>query len=264
MKDFLIRLLSALVFGPLMLVFVFLGHWYLYFLILVVCALGLYELAGLTRSYGVEWPVPVALAGSALSLAGGISHRPLLMVAGPVLAFILGAGFSLFGREPVHSTALGLPWVIVGSVWLGLFPAHFLYLRSGAHGLWTAGTALLATWAYDVFAYLGGLAWGSRHFAGQVSPGKTVEGAALGTVASVGLLFVAGIGFLGLTWWKSVVAGLVLAAAAQVGDLTESALKRQAGVKDSGRLIPGHGGVLDRFDSLLFVAPAAVYLLQVL
>jgi phosphatidate cytidylyltransferase len=135
-----------------------------------------------------------------------------------------------------------------------------------------AGTVLvffpvLITWATDVGAYTFGRTFGKRKLIPSVSPGKTVEGAVggLGLAIVICLLYVRFIlmpyGQLGLTIQGAVLFAIVISVAAQTGDLAESLLKREAGVKDSSRILPGHGGILDRFDSLLFVMPIALLLL---
>ena len=127
---------------------------------------------------------------------------------------------------------------------------------SSPRGLAWALLVILATWVGDTAAYFVGGAWGKRKFAPWISPNKTIEGAAGGLVSSIcvcALMFQAsGLG----SWWLGSIIGGFLGVAGQVGDLAESFLKRQAHVKDSGALIPGHGGVLDRIDGLLFAFPA--------
>jgi phosphatidate cytidylyltransferase len=129
---------------------------------------------------------------------------------------------------------------------------------------------ILLTWASDIGAYAVGRTLGKHKLIPSVSPGKTVEGAmgALVTSVLVAWLYVRFIlspaTQLGFTPWGVVLFGLIVSVAAQIGDLAESLLKREAGVKDSSRIIPGHGGVLDRFDSLLFVLPVAYVLLSML
>ena len=127
-----------------------------------------------------------------------------------------------------------------------------------------AGCALIwvlfaCTWASDTFAYFVGSAVGSHKLASSISPGKTVEGFLGSIVGTILTAVVVGSIVFGLPLIKMIVAGFLLAIAATLGDLVESVLKRFAGVKDSGLFLPGHGGVLDRFDSLFFTAPAFYY-----
>jgi phosphatidate cytidylyltransferase len=129
------------------------------------------------------------------------------------------------------------------------------------------GLPLLLTWATDIGAFVVGRAVGGRKLIPAVSPGKTVSGAIGGLVASVLVtwLYMAFVlrpaAQLAMTWRGVMLFGLLISIAAQLGDLVESLLKREAGVKDSSTLLPGHGGVLDRLDSLFFVLPTAHVLL---
>jgi phosphatidate cytidylyltransferase len=116
-------------------------------------------------------------------------------------------------------------------------------------------TVVLVTWVGDSVALLAGRAFGKSKLAPEISPSKSQEGAFGGIVASMAMGAVSVQGFGLGDWWMGLVAGAVLGLAGQIGDLAESVLKRQAGVKDSGSMIPGHGGVLDRIDALLFAFP---------
>ena len=118
---------------------------------------------------------------------------------------------------------------------------------------------LLAVWAGDTLAYVGGRLLGRHRMAPHVSPGKTWEGFAFGTAATVFVAFVALYDQDFLSIGESIVLGAVLAVAAPLGDLFESMLKRDMQVKDTGTLLGGHGGMLDRIDALLFAAPAAYF-----
>jgi phosphatidate cytidylyltransferase len=149
--------------------------------------------------------------------------------------------------------------ICLGSLYLGLYA--FLYLIR-AEGIAIALVALVGTWATDTFAFFVGRAIGKHPLAPDISPKKTREGALAGLVG--GMLAGTSIAYsAGWPIWYGIVLGLGVSFGSQVGDLVESAMKREAGVKDSGTLLPGHGGVLDRFDSLLF-AGATVYYLQLL
>jgi phosphatidate cytidylyltransferase len=123
-----------------------------------------------------------------------------------------------------------------------------------ASGLAWAATLLLVVWGYDTGAYLTGRWFGRRHLVDHISPSKTVEGLAGGLVVAT---IAAGIGgaLIGLDPWHPLLIGPAVGLAAQAGDLAESLLKRSAGRKESGFVVPGHGGVLDRIDSFLFAAP---------
>jgi phosphatidate cytidylyltransferase len=126
---------------------------------------------------------------------------------------------------------------------------------------------LVVTWASDIGAFFVGRTVGGRKLIPSVSPGKTVSGAIGGLVASMLVAWayarwvLVPVASLGFTPWGALAFGAAISVAAQVGDLFESLLKREGGVKDSSRIIPGHGGVLDRFDSLIFVLPVAYLLL---
>jgi phosphatidate cytidylyltransferase len=119
-------------------------------------------------------------------------------------------------------------------------------------------------WINDTFAYLGGSLYGKRRMMASVSPGKTWEGTITGVVFSFGSSFLLATQLHDSRSFLWPVLGLIVPVLATVGDLVQSHLKRQADVKDTGRLMPGHGGVLDRFDSLIFVTPFVVVLLKLL
>ncbi len=149
-----------------------------------------------------------------------------------------------------------------GVVYIGWLLSHVILLRAPAKGSLLILFLFLVTWGGDAVAYYVGNAIGRHPLALQISPRKTVEGAVGGLVGSVGLAL------LGRSWWfpalplsDALVLGVGLGLLGQAGDLAESLLKRSAGIKDSGWLIPAHGGVLDKVDSLLFTAPALHYYL---
>jgi phosphatidate cytidylyltransferase len=147
---------------------------------------------------------------------------------------------------------------VVSSSWQGLADSLSLGWTPAPYGLAWVMAVILATWAGDSAAYLAGRAFGRHKLAPVVSPGKTVEGAIGGLLAamvvSAAVFAVSGV----MNAWFGALVGLVIGVSGQFGDLSESFLKRQAGVKDSGDLIPGHGGMLDRVDALLFAFPATL------
>jgi phosphatidate cytidylyltransferase len=149
---------------------------------------------------------------------------------------------------------------VTGAVWIGFGLAFMLLLRDlPAHGRLAGFTVVIAVWAGDTLAYLGGRLLGRHKMAPRTSPGKTWEGFVFGAGATVFVAFVALYKQHFLTISESIGLGIVLAIAAPMGDLFESMLKRDAGVKDAGALLGGHGGMLDRLDALLFAIPAAYF-----
>lgn len=195
-----------------------------------------------------------AVAGAAVF---GAVLAVVLLAAGPpgaalggilVVALLAAAGAALLSNVPPDRAAGGVLYV-------GLPVLALVWLRNaGPDGVWLVLWIFLVVWATDIFAYLVGRSLGGPKLAPRISPGKTWSGLA-GGMAGAGLLG----GLLGLAqgagFWFPLALGLILALVAQAGDLFESALKRRAGLKDSGRLIPGHGGLLDRIDGLAFAVP---------
>jgi len=156
-------------------------------------------------------------------------------------------------------------WTVTGILYMGWMLGHYVMLRQLDHGRELVILALFTTFACDTSAYFVGRAWGKHHMTPTISPHKTWEGAAGGfagaVAAALALHFLLDLGgwSLPLSRLEVVGVGCLIGVMAQVGDLLESLLKRRAGVKDSGNLLPGHGGVLDRIDSLVFTGVIVYY-----
>ena len=293
MSELALRSLFSVVAAPLALWIVLAGGAPLAALLAVVCALGAWEFYRIARAAGARPldDVGIALAGLVplaihahylglfaarpalaalitLLILGatiwlrGVDGAPLGAAATTVLGVIYTAGMLGFGYGiRYHDTVAG--YDIVGAKHLAL---GALSLRVPPGGVLLI-FPLVVTWASDIGAYFAGRAIGGRKLIPSVSPGKTVAGAVGGLLASMLIAFVyarlvlAPMAHLGFTTGGALLFGAVISVAAQTGDLFESLLKREAGVKDSSRIIPGHGGILDRFDSLIFVLPIAYLLL---
>jgi phosphatidate cytidylyltransferase len=212
---------------------------------------------------GVVLAVIVALGDSVKQLPGGSG---LLLAGLGVVLVGIGAltrldpreGLAVFATTTFGALYVGLLGFInrLGSTGSAVDPASILG-GLGSDRAWIL-LLVLVVWAFDTFAYLTGRRFGRHPFMAHISPSKTMEGVAGGAVAAgiVGALLVS---LLGHSWLAGLGFGLLVGAAAQAGDLAESMLKRAAGAKESGTLIPGHGGLLDRVDSFLFAAPVAFF-----
>jgi len=241
---------------PVVLGAVYVGGWWLFALAAFGAAVSLHEFWLLARPLG-----PLALAGyvgGLLALVGAQLGGVTWMLGGVLtalpLAFVL-KGISGTRQAPTASISA----TVLGAVWVGCGLGFLLVLRALDHGRLAAFTVLLAVWAGDTLAYLGGRVLGRHRMAPTTSPGKTWEGFAFGTAATIFVAFVALYKQHWLSIGDSIVLGTVLAVAAPLGDLFESMLKRDAGVKDTGRLLGGHGGMLDRLDAIFFAVPAAYF-----
>ena len=258
MTSFWSRMLVGAVLLPAVLGLVYLGGWWLWALALVAGLIALHELYRMTRPLR---PVVLAgFAGTVLTLLGaelgGVPWMTAGFVATVLVAFVL-KGFS----ETRQSLTVSVAVTVLGVAWIGLGLAHALLLRSiPDHGRLAVFTVLLAVFAADAVAYFTGMLIGRHKLAPTISPGKTWEGLAGGTVTAILVPFFALYHQHFLTVGESIALGAVLAVVAPLGDLFESAVKRDMNVKDTGRLLAGHGGMLDRVDALLFASIASYYL----
>jgi phosphatidate cytidylyltransferase len=269
------RILTAVILVPLVLAALFmlppLGWGAISLLVIVVAAAEWANLAGLRKAMWTSFVAGTLLIGGALLLAPssgfarGWPDAIVLAACGTATLFWLFVATPWLARrwKPESRLALAIAgWVVLIGAWVAVVELQ-------AHSPWLVLAAMAIVWIADTAAYFAGRAFGRHKLAPQVSPGKTWEGVygALAAVAVYALVLVplakAG-GYSGadspiavVVW---VVFALGLVALSIVGDLYESLLKRHAGVKDSGRLLPGHGGVLDRLDAMLAAMPAAALL----
>jgi phosphatidate cytidylyltransferase len=267
--------LFALVGAPLTIALIYFGGWVLAFALGVISALGAWELYRMARAQGHE-PldtagiviaacVPLLVHGTYLGVI-----RASITIAVMVLILLTASVIWVRGtsRKPLVALSLTIAGVVYPSLVTYMYPIRYHDYAVGP----LAGTVLLMlpillTWATDTGAYAFGRMFGRHKLIPSVSPGKTIEGAIGGIVVAIIVAWVyvtfvlrpyAHLAMLPL--WTTVFA-IVLSIVGQSGDLAESLFKRDVGVKDSSNLLPGHGGILDRFDSLFFVLPVAYLLL---
>ena len=182
---------------------------------------------------------------------------PLLLTSAVVLSLIY-----LLLRPQGERAFIGWAWTIAGILYVGWLLSYFVALRGLDDGRNWVFLALFTTFGSDTTAFFIGRVWGRHHLAPSISPGKTREGAIAGILGAiiVSLLFTLPTPLsLPLSYGQAILLGLLISIFGQLGDLVESLLKRNMGVKDSGRLLPGHGGFLDRIDSVVFAGVVVYY-----
>ena len=266
------RLASALIGLPILFGAVWLGSYWFAGLVFIAAAIAVLELARLANLWGDKFHPAIPLVMTMFMLLPGLSRALgrspdtsiffldiganavidiATVVICPLSGWVLGSGRKL----PVVDSPPAM--ILRMSIYLGLSLYYALQLRALEEGReWTL-FLLLVVFATDASAYFVGRAIGRTPLAPSISPNKTREGAVGGLIGAVAASVLAN-SLLGLDaiMWQVATLGVIIGALGQLGDLAESRLKRKAGVKDSGWLIPGHGGILDRLDSIVYVLPA--------
>lgn len=255
------RLYAALVFIPLFYVLVrYLPPIAFFGLVVGAAWLALIELYRLHFPKQATLEIVIGVAMTTIVL----SHLqwPDALPSRPLFVFIIAAilFFYLVSRHDFSRSLADVSVLIFGTLYIGFTLGHLLLTRALPDGIFLIFFVVLVTWAGDTGAYYTGVSIGRTPLAPKISPNKTVEGLLGGCLLAVMIALIARAWFIpSLTIVDAVVLGIVLTLAGLIGDLSESMFKRGAGVKDSGGLIPGHGGMLDRLDSLLLTAPTYYY-----
>ncbi len=252
-----VRVLVSVLAIPLILAVCYFGGYYFLGVFLAIALLAFYELIQLTKKKDAH---PLVITGmlsvTALILNGYFRFIPNeLLIMGIVMAVLINELYLIRGSSIQN----------IGVTFIGIFYIGFsFYALVGIREFFTEYyrggfiimTILAGIWLCDSAAFFGGLTFGKHRLYERVSPKKSWEGAVFGFVFSVAGVAAAQIYFLDfITFTDALIIGIIIGTIGQMGDLAESLLKRDAGVKDSSNLIPGHGGVFDRFDSLIAVAP---------
>jgi len=275
-SDLAARLAVAVVGIPLIVAIVYVGGWLLGVMIAAVAAIAAHEFNVMAAATGGRPFSRLGTASAALMVLAATWGRTLEAFALPALTLVLlltlvCLSLAIWRRWPEGRPVSAVSATVTGVIYTGGTLAFLLLLRhlptaDGVAPVAAAGTALAclplgATWIGDSCAYFAGRAWGRTKLIPHVSPGKTVVGGVAGLLGTVAAAAAWVAVFVGPDTWpgfgvvEAAGIGLLMGAAAQIGDLAASVLKREAGVKDSGRLLPGHGGAIDRFDALFFTIP---------
>ena len=261
------RILTALVLAPLALALVIFGpKWLISLAVALIAVLAAWEFLGLAEKCGAKPPRIAVSAALAVLFAINFEapDQTLIVFAGLCLILLVYSTF----RSPIERVLMDATSSVFAMTYVGLTLLAIPTLRAQSNGPSLVVFLLFVVWAGDIVALYVGRMWGERKLAPSISPNKTWAGAVGSVLGSV--LVTAGLYWLSTelakwnftklsfadeAWWYWLLMAAVVNVAAQVGDLSESALKRSAGMKDSGSLLPGHGGVLDRIDALLLAAP---------
>jgi phosphatidate cytidylyltransferase len=260
------RLLVVIVLLPIGIIAIYYGGWVYAAMISLFCSLSAWEYSQLMRHSGLQ-PAQGLVIGGTLALLlqrqlDGFQNSPLVLSA----LILIGMTVHLVAFERGRNqAATDFTVTLAGIFYLGWIGSYLISLRSLPDGRWWTLLALSAVWVADGMAYAAGKRWGRHLLSPRLSPKKTWEGY-WGSLVG-GLAMGAFLGWLfsllgaGTTAWSGVWLGLVMGGLPTLGDLGESMLKRQAGVKDSGNLLPGHGGMFDRIDSWLWAGVISYYLI---
>jgi len=266
------RVLTAVIGIPIAVYIINYGFWLFAATIIILALIAWHEFFKMMQAKAINIQYSSGLIGIILATACAWlgNAQELVMVMLAVVLFTLAQ--TIFSHEKFGVTEAA--FTILGTMYISLPFAHLLLLRfteqadyihtavgdlsAGAVYLWLA---FIGTWASDTLAYFVGSLFGRHKLCPAISPGKTVEGAAGGLLGSIGGVVFWG-WLCGLPLMHMAFLGALIGIAAPIGDLTESVLKRFTGVKDSGNILPGHGGILDRFDAIMFSAPVVYYYLK--
>ncbi|MGI6295158.1 MAG: phosphatidate cytidylyltransferase [Armatimonadota bacterium] len=279
----LVRILTGVVGIPLAVLLIFVPHGLPFAIAMgVISVLGVMEFYRGVRKIGarpVEWTGVLAVLFFVFSARtfkyGDLTTIGAIFPTALTLLLILSFCVEMTRRE--RAPIINVGSTVFGAIYVGWLISHLVVLR----GVWLEGMTsapkvvqvgrftpeigaclvmmvFLCTWACDTSAYFLGRAFGKTKIAPNLSPNKTIEGSIAGLLGTLVVAMISG-WVIHLPWYHSLAMGAIFGVLSQLGDLSESAIKRELKIKDFGTLVPGHGGVLDRFDSLLFSGPAAYY-----
>ncbi len=264
-----LRWLTSLVLIPIVLLFAWFGGWFAFAAVVVVSVLGILELHTMLVHAGFRPLLWISLGLDLLFLVSAMlpRQRLLLLEVGLGLSLLVSFTWLLF-RKSLDGAVVDWALTLANALYLGWPLSVLLLLRGDQPGLWMPASggwlvlpagawwllvALLGVWSFDSAAFFAGRYFGRHRLAPRISPAKTWEGALGGLLFCIITCLVVTVAPLGLPWYLALVLACLISTAATLGDLAESLIKRQMNTKDSGQIMPGHGGLLDRIDSMLFV-----------
>jgi len=262
------RLITGLVALPFLLLLIFQwGSGIFALTVGVVCIIALWEYFRIVlndKEYDVRHPIVLLsfVFGPAMIWAAARSRPDLIFLTLALNIIVCGLVSVLRFKDDPHLPPV-IAWQVLGMTYIPLFLACLVLIRNTADGVAWTFTILAVIFMGDTGAYYAGRKYGKQKLCPSVSPGKTVAGALGGLSANVLAGTICKLSFaLSLPWAAVIPFFIIIGAAGQLGDLFESIFKRSANIKDSGNILPGHGGILDRIDALLFAMPVAYWLIH--
>ncbi len=267
-KNKVLRVVTGVIISLISLIAIVLGSIPLFILLLIIITLCSREFVKILRHKGFHPSLSIILFSAIVFATLTFFHRFDLVPSMLTLSIVASFLIVLFaGRQPY---IVNVATTILGALYCGWLPCHILLIRqigsnrvgafqfSISQGLFLLLFVFVAVALTDIGAYYFGVKFGKRKLAEVISPKKTIEGAIGGALCAIGVSCF-GVFYTGLSLFQAILSGLIITLSAQLGDLSESLIKRDAGVKDSSDILPGHGGMLDRFDGYIFAIPVAYY-----
>ena len=269
----LAKRISVAIFGiPLLIGLSYLGGWYFFSVVLLISIVAQWEFYQIQKNNNISPQKVIGIIKGVILLFTVQTQQWLEGSLLLIICLMVILATEMFRREKNVSANIGV--TLLGVFYIPFLLASFLYLRGYVDSLYlqveNSGFIFVlivfaAIWICDTFAYGFGKTFGKHKLYEKVSPNKTIEGAVAGVIGSIlTFVLVKYLNILPISILEVFIFGIVIGIVGQTGDLVESWFKRDAGVKDSSALLPGHGGMLDRFDSLIFVSPAMLVLIVIL
>ena len=268
------RIITGLLIGIGAAILVWLGDPWVTVVVCVVSALASYEFYRIVKNENIQPLTRLGILFSVLFAVSAFVQTHSINYAGVSSWFTLTLLITsitvipllwlLFKQYKEHAF-INWGWTVSGVLYTGWLLSFYIHIRAMENGLGWLFLVLGCTALCDIFAYAVGSTLGKHPLASSISGGKTIEGSIGGLIASIVFAVITSLLFnLPLHYWQMILTGVIIAIFAQLGDLVESLLKRNMKTKDTGNVLPGHGGILDRIDSHLIVAPVAYYLIILL
>jgi len=254
------RILTSVIGIPIVAATVWFGKPWFTMMIAAVGLLGAYEFYRMALPRRISFLPVFGTIWILLLIISPQYRSPLWTQAVLASAVIVPLVYNLFHKQKEGAVA-GWAWTISGILYIGWLLSHLVSMRYLENGRDWVFLALFANFACDTAAFFTGRAIGKHYIAPGISPKKTWEGAVAGFITAIAVSLILGHLLLPISYLQSAIAGALIGVFGQLGDMAESLLKRNMGIKDAGHLLPGHGGMLDRLDSIVFVGAVIYYYL---